>query len=419
MNNIDLKPIPNTQDIERYLKRQRTLAAKEKRLEDSIREEGKLEDIKEFDNNLEKGWEGILNTVEQKDSIINTVIIEKEINTDILENFNTKFVSAEELQLLIEYFDDNDGLLSDLEGLHNAVGNCNDDDETGLLNNFISSTGLNKGQIYMAISYLMEKLRQNRQKMNFLRKLQKWIRKFETENSGYLFEFFSIVGNKNLKNTKSVDSLAKFSSQNNSAIGIKKIIEQVAIFSDNKFDNIVSLYMKIKVQELKAIGQHEILNLENKAKLSELITVEKNLILINSIINNQKIFFDYLTNEDIIDKTLWANINLKELLLGMVNLCDAGFIVKMTMDKYLNAILLVNLDNPKYIKVLYSFISMVKKLPKELFGYKLEKMRDFVDKLNIIKNDLILVEGSSKQNKTNSVLPNFISNKKQTVKKFI
>jgi hypothetical protein len=421
MSKIDVNTELSVQNIEHYLKRQRYLDAREKRIEENIKEEDDKESVKDFDKNLQKGWNEILNETNQGTNVVSNEIIENEINTNLIENFTTKYVTADELELLIEYFDDNNNLLKDMDTLCNDISNSSENSETNILNNFIVSRSLNQGQIYMIISYVMEKLRQNQEKLTFLRKLQKWIKKYEYENSGYLFDFFNIIGNKDLnnKNIKSVDVLAKFSSENISTSGLKKTIEQISIISDNKFDGIVSLYMKLKVEELKSISKHEILNLEAKAKLNELITVEKTLIIINSIINNQKLFVKDLINENFVDKSLWENINLKDLLLGIVNFCEANFIVKMTIDKYLSNLNIVNIDNLKYTKIIYLLMNIIKKLPKDLFSYKSEKVKDLIDKLNIIRGDLQNIKESNNEINSNSSTPVFINNKKRTITKFI
>jgi hypothetical protein len=208
--------------------------------------------------------------------------------------FNARLLDSNELEVLCSYYEDS-AIDDEFESLSKKIEDCDEGQELSILNGVFEVKEISNAQKYYLLMFLHQKLKQNPEKENFSKTLQSYILQFEEQNSGYLFEFFSLIDNDKVTKQFSPDAIDALASINSAELNINdlrtciNVIEQI---SGNDFSHIISLYMQSRVHQLRALkaytGSHD-----DKSKLYELLSFERNLVQIHSL---------YLIQNDFIAK---------------------------------------------------------------------------------------------------------------------
>ena len=211
--------------------------------------------------------------------------------SSIAAKFNSRLLNEEEVHLLISYYEDSD-INNESESLLDNLESCPEGQELSLLNDFFGGRELSTSQKYMLLLTLHSQLLKRNKKEHFTKQLKAFIYQFEQQNSGFLFEFFALIGNKQVTAKFSPDAVDALATINSAEININDlrttigVIEQI---SGEDFSNIVPLYMQSRIHQLKALQEYKG-SFDDKSKLYELMAFERNLLQIHALYVAQTAF---------------------------------------------------------------------------------------------------------------------------------
>ena len=124
--------------------------------------------------------------------------------------FNARLLDNNELEVLCAYYDGSD-LNDEFESLAIEIEASEEGQEVAILNRFFGASDLSPAQKYYLLMLLHPKMANSNKKKKFAKELASYILQFEEQNSGFLFEFFSLIGNDKVTKNFSpaaVDALA-------------------------------------------------------------------------------------------------------------------------------------------------------------------------------------------------------------------
>ncbi len=302
-----------------------------------------------------------------------TEIINKEaiveLEQNVLRSFSSRYLSEDEIKILFEFCDDI-GFSEKTQKLGDELLDCDEGTESDMLNKFFAKEQLNTAQSYMVLCYIMAQLHAKKRKKLFEKQLSEWLQRFEEQESAYLFEFFNIQNNTQIsKQIKQHDlgQLAQLASTKQQTATLRQIIQLIADTFNNKFDSMVSLYMKLKVRQLTQLTQLK-LNVEEKAQLFDLINLEKLLMIINSVYIKQNAFYNQLIQAKLAVEGVVGS-DTSQALITTTILCEASFVSELTIDKLIRQWQLNELQGQSYLRFLAEIIIFLQTLPLELFNH--------------------------------------------------
>lgn len=302
--------------------------------------------------------------------------LETNPNKIIKDIYKTKFLNETEFNVLLEAFEDHELLKDKFNELHEAIENTSDNDETQILNQFFIKNKLNKAQMYMSLQYIFNKLQRKNYKKSLQKKLSKWLSQFETQESGYLFEFFSINNCKvsNKFSTAQLDTIAKVNSGNININNLKELAITIDNVLNGSFDNSVSIFIKLRAHQLQYTNN---MNFEDKAKFVEIYKLERNLIILNSTHNKLKLLKEKLSKNKIEIRS--SNLGT---IMATLNLIESNFISEISLNNLINA-WQIKINNNSFLFLNY-LISLINKLPIELFNNNKNTIKKLNDNLRTI-----------------------------------
>lgn len=206
--------------------------------------------------------------------------------------FNSRLLNPDEIKVITEYYQESLLDDKDVKNLEAQLEECEEGQELHSLNGFFASKQLSVAQQYLLLIKLYQNLSKRNKKEKFTDQLKAYVGLFEQQNSSYLFEFFALIGNQKVTKQFSPDAVDALATINSAALNISdlkttiNVIEQV---SGEDFGSIVALYMQSRTHQLKALKKYTGSE-DDKAKLFELITFERNLLHINSLYGLQTEF---------------------------------------------------------------------------------------------------------------------------------
>lgn len=309
------------------------------------------------------------------------------------QTFTSRYLSTDELEILLDHYEFSEDDKNDIKKLIEQVIDATEGSELSLLNSMLQKTKLNKAQLYLALNYVMEELRRRRAKKRFLQQLKRWSLVYENQESGYLAEFFALAKNKALVNKISdkcnLDALANLNSGGVINGGIKQTIQLVAELFDNNYASMVSLFMKLRAQQLILLATDTV-NPETKAKLHELLSLEKNLIILHSTYLQHS---DFKTNlhkliKDNPEKSnSWLESKQNSILTATVSFCETNFVSDLAIDRLLRDWGLADAIKSSNNSFLYDLILFVHKLPLALFKDNAVNIQKITDGIRGVMRD--------------------------------
>jgi len=308
------------------------------------------------------------------------------IANKLIQSYISEYLTFDELEVLWDTYLADEELKSEVKELLDLINQCESGEEVGVLNRFMGSHKLGVAQIYMILNYLMEKMRKRKEKELFLKDLERWTKRYSQQKSGYLFEFFSMVSQPELIKDLSCNNLDYLATINSSATdinGIKDTLQAISRGLNDQFNSLVSLYVKLKAHQL--LWSRSAVNREDKLVIAQLVKMEKNLIIINSLYCRQQEYYKVLSEAGITCITLWEKVNKSEVLSTTIDFCESNFIIKSTIQKLFNSWGITDLTGNHFKKMLYHLSAFLRELPLALFKDKPEHKKELIAKMQDIR----------------------------------
>ena len=354
------------------------------------------------DDSHKNAWEHMLMTEisanNEGSEIISEGIAEDILDQNTLAAFSSRYLSGDEITSLFEFYEDAN-FQEKAQALSDELLNCSDGAELDLLNNLLIKGQFTTSQSYMLLCYIMAQLHAKKRKRLFDKQLSEWLQRFEEQESAYLFEFFSLKNNKQINQQikqHNLGQLAQLTSAKEQTNTIKQTIELIAKTFDNKFDNMVSLYMKLRAMQINQLTKDK-LNIEEKAKLFELVNLEKLLMIVNSVYIKQRLFHKQLADAKLgVDGVVGASCS--QALTATVTLCESSFVSELTIDKLSKKWQLNELTGQSYVRLLTELITFLHTLPLALFNHNpanIQKIVSGIRSLIVDKSQNIATTKSS------------------------
>ncbi len=196
-----------------------------------------------------------------------------------------KYIESEDLDQLFEFFEMDKFSFDSIDPLIDKVGNMEDGLVEQELAGFFNANQFTKAQIYMMLNYIYNELtKKHKNRKALLAMIFGLLKQFENQESGYLFEFFSILGNSQLKevNTKLINGMASINSGSIAIVSIKQMLSFIRETLNGEFENLVSSCIKHRLHILKRVAIKDA-TFEQKTELAEYLRFEKTLIAVHSI----------------------------------------------------------------------------------------------------------------------------------------
>ena len=140
----------------------------------------------------------------------------------------------------------------------------------------------------------------------------------------------------------------------------------------------VSLYMKTRAKQLSILANTH-MKKEDAAKLCDLISIERSLIIIRSLIIKHQGFFHQLFDDKIITKNPWENSHATKILLATIDLCSASYFSQFTLNKLFKQWEMIEPPKNLYLRFLIQFKSLVNGLPMAVFENDASKLLKFAE----------------------------------------
>ncbi|MDQ5921562.1 MAG: hypothetical protein QG673_1621 [Pseudomonadota bacterium] len=193
-----------------------------------------------------------------------------------------KYIELQDLGELVKYFEGGMSLGEVDTLLSNIVQQDDGSAEAGVAE-FFNTHSFNPAQIYLALNYMYDTLvKKYKGKTKLLALIMKLIKQYESQESAYLFEFFSILRQPSLKaNTALANGIAMANSGNMAVVSVKSMFGFIKDSLGGKFENLVSTCMKNRAHILKRLTKDNI-SFEQKSELAEYLKFEKTLIAVHS-----------------------------------------------------------------------------------------------------------------------------------------
>lgn len=204
-----------------------------------------------------------------------------------------KYLAGEEVEQLLSELDPKGEKKAKFEELTNKLSGAQEGTEDSLIDSYARNACSNKADIYMMLCYVSEGLSARKARERLLQRLKQIIDAFERQESGYLFEFFSMQNmpgatGKSPVNATFMDKMANLSSGHIQIDSLKQTFQFVCqILPEGELSKMVSLFMKVRAKQLKKM-QSANLSREDKEEMLKLLKEERNLIMLNSLYSNCK-----------------------------------------------------------------------------------------------------------------------------------
>ncbi len=329
---------------------------------------------------------------------------------DLAAKLNSS-INPSEILLLVEYYSEDSDLIRELDSICDSLTESEDGVEIKLLEDFLAKYVDSPQLVYLALFYILEELAKRKRKEEFRKQLSGMKKQFEAEESTYLLEFFDLLKCEKVKDKISalqLEQIAKLNSAQIQLTNLKDALEFVHKNLNNDFSNIVSLYMSIKMGQLKKITEG-IANSEDSSKLFELVQVEKYLMVINSLCVNCNDFINKLQNFIYEGKTQ-LNVDLYSSLQGIMAFCESTYVSQVIVDKFIKSLHLADfatsksLASQQYLRFLYEFAGLLRCLPLVLFQYNDSHSQKIIGGIQKLHQDFSSSIPSGASSKRNGLL---------------
>lgn len=293
-------------------------------------------------------------------------------NTELQDGVYTQSLLREgELDLIWSLFEESEKKKTELDEVIDNLTSASEGNEADILQGFLfnnaKSGRFSKAEIYCALYYALESLRQKKLKDKFQLQLKELLEKYARQECGYLFEAFSLLKNQSLQQQnisfKTIDKVTAIHSGDEILTNLKQVVEFIDKNFASNYGNLVSMYVKLSAQQLGRLRQ-PYLNHEDKALLQQTLDMEFYLIAAKTL---------YVRVQDLRDKVEKRQIKLSDdetkILLSLIDFFSTGFFSELSVKNLVKATVNGELTNNQYIQFILNLTFLVNRLNMQLFNH--------------------------------------------------
>jgi hypothetical protein len=292
-------------------------------------------------------------------------------NAELQDGVYTQYLLLEELDQIWSLFEESEKKKTELEEVIDNLTSASDGNEADILQGFLfnnaKSGRFSKAEIYCALYYALESLRQKKLKDKFQLQLKELLEKYARQECGYLFEAFSLLKNQSLQQQnisfKTIDKVTAIHSGDEILTNLKQVVEFIDKNFASNYGNLVSMYVKLSAQQLGRLRQ-PYLNHEDKALLQQTLDMEFYLIAAKTL---------YVRVQDLRDKVEKRQIKLSDdetkILLSLIDFFSTGFFSELSVKNLVKATVNGELTNNQYIQFILNLTFLINRLNMQLFNH--------------------------------------------------
>lgn len=305
-----------------------------------------------------------------------------------------KYLAGEEVEQLLSELDPKNEKKAKFEELSNKLESAQEGTEDSLIDSYARTACSSKADIYLMLCYISESLSARKARQRLLDRLKQIIDAFERQESGYLFEFFSMQNmpgatGKSPVNATFMDKMANLASGHVQIDSLKQTFQFVCqILPEGELFKMVSLFMKVRAKQLKKM-QSAYLSREDKEEMIKLLKEERNLIMLNSLYNNCKRMVSKLK------KTTEVQEKYVDLLNHIISVLETSLVSGDGIQNMGRGIGIKPGANDAQGTFIRYFATIIEKAPIQLFQSDAARVK-VIEALNKLKI------ASDAQNKPNS-----------------
>lgn len=277
-------------------------------------------------------------------------------------SFIAKYAAEVEIEQLLEFFDDNQTSKTDINRLSVDLLECEEGEFATKLDLSITAKRLSIAQIYLLLSFLYSELKKRDGKKFKLNLVYSLLKDLEQQNSAYLLEFFRLSQHPIIKgNNKLATAFADLSGGMVSIKNIRQILNFVRDNLDGDYTNLVSKAIELRMGAILRL-KHNMKNYEAKTELIEIMSFEKNLVLLNTTYN---LLFNFKKNLEE-NKKLMVSNDYCQAIEAILGVCESPIISDMVLRNFWK-MFLVQTANSLPENIAPSLILFFQQLPDAIF----------------------------------------------------
>lgn len=296
------------------------------------------------------------------------------------------------------------GLDKKIDKIYEKINLSDEDSALALLGGELGQ--LQKGEAYLVIVLILERLRQDDLKKKFFKELQGRLSEFELQESAYLFQFLKTIKDTALckeNGITKVSGMVDLATGSMSFSGIRQAIEFVSKYCDNNYDHLVSVYMKVCGRQLDLLDE----NAESRTKFLALMQIEYYFILVNSLVDILKEL-----RTGLVKNKLDMNQNNSDSLLQLLNFFESPFISIHNLNVLLNGWKLIKMNAKEMVVLINHVLRMSREIPPRVFLTGQANKQRVIDGLCKLSEQL----SSHENDLTNGTVPAYLRIKSRNKK---
>lgn len=344
------------------------------------------EEIHSFDKHIGQNIENM--------HLEDTLGAELRANTGTLipaQNLTRKYLApldTAELDLLWDAVEDKATSQDDANKLCDELEKCLPGTELVILDSAMSKIA-HKAGIYLSLCHVLDVMRQRGSKPEFQKQLEDIAAKFAAQESSFLFEFFSLTKNPALKDKCKSFNLNAIAKVNSGAMDIQTLRQTIQFIQEtfkNQYPNIVSIYMKVRADQLNQLKN---LNFETRQQFIVLFKFARNLMLAHTYKEALESLIKKFTDEvrasleqqkTLVKAEIKISDNLSKNMLDLLDFFNSISISDSSVNNLVTALgiklvnsvnnVIIHPSDPSMIKrrLLSNIREMVMKLPQDIFN---------------------------------------------------
>ncbi len=286
-----------------------------------------------------------------------------------------------EIQNLMVLIPDAQINASEITALVEQMLMCEAGNELAMLDQYLKKF-TNYAAIYLILELILSRMKKSKKKGSLILEVAEILDEFSVQQGAFLCEFFSLSKNKELQEKLGGNAIQQIARVNTSAItfsNIRQFIEFIKVELKDDFSNLLRTILKIKATQIASIN---VLNFEDRYKLSEAVKLEYYIFIIYSFFLKSVKFKRKLSNIKV------ATIDRNgDLLLQLLNLFESSIINEATLINSLQTITLAKPDHMQFMAIIAQLIVLITELNEAVFANNVEQKSKLVNWLrSIAKN---------------------------------
>lgn len=291
-------------------------------------------------------------------------VINSSLATEVLQlnSFAAKYAAEVNIEELFEFFDDNGITKTEIDKLSLELLECEEGEFADKLDFYVTTKKLSLAQIYLLLNFLYSELKKQERKKFKLSLAHSLLKDLEQQNSAYLLEFFKLSHHPVIKGNSKL--AAAFADLSGGLVSIKNIRQILNFVRDNfngDYTNLVSKSIELRMGAILRLKESS-KNYETKTELTEIMSFEKNLILLNTIYKLVLRFKKNLQES----KNILITDDYCQAIDAILGVCEAPMVTEMLLRNFWKIFLAQN-ANFSLDGISSAFIIFFQKLPDVIF----------------------------------------------------